>query len=89
MVFCSNDPARKPLIRFFLILLVALMPPIWAPPGIIFGFPIWVVSALIVSLSTAGFILYVLFCVWKDPEDFQKTDSLSTKPPHMEDDTNV
>ena len=68
-VSSSGDPVRKPVIWLGFILLLLLLPPVWAPAGFILGIPVWVVAALVSNLSVCGFTTYVLLRSWDDPED--------------------
>ena len=64
-----EDPAHKLWVWVVFIVLLAAMPPVWPVSGTIFGIPTWAIGAVAVSCATSGFICYVIFKVWHDPND--------------------
>ena len=64
-----EDPANKLWVWLVFIFLLVAMPPVWPVKGDFFGIPAWVIGAIAVSFITSGFICYVIFKIWRDPNE--------------------
>ncbi len=62
-----SDPARRPWVGLGFALLLAGLLPVWPIEGWWWGVPGWAVFAVLMSLATSAFTVFVLIKTWRDP----------------------
>ena len=64
------DPIRNRKVWMVFGLLFFALLPLWPLEGVWWlGIPAWAAFAVIVSAFVSAFTVYVILCVWKDPEE--------------------
>ncbi|UCD12105.1 MAG: hypothetical protein JSU88_03185 [Nitrospinaceae bacterium] len=62
------DPARRPWVWAGFALLLAGLLPVWPIEGWWWGIPGWAVFAVLMSVATSAFTVFVLLKGWRDDD---------------------
>jgi len=69
-----SDPARRPWVGPGFALLLAGLLPVWPIEGWWWGVPGWAVFAVLMSVATSAFTVFVLIKAWRDPGESGEDD---------------